>query len=1763
MGETGSALGVDIDGDNKVDLVSSNRNNTNFSIRQNTMTPPPVITVTGTLIAFNQCVGTPSASQTITVGGENLTTNISIGALTNFQYSLNDTTYASTLTLTPVSGSVAPRTIFIRYNNTIAGSNSGNISLTSTGATTVNVAASGTCFARPTIASTTPASRFCTGTVTLAATASAGTINWYAAQTGGSSLFTGNSFTTPSISTTTTYFVDATNNGCTTATRTGVTATINSAAITVQPVPQTICGPTSPLSLSVNATGGGTLTYQWRKGLSNIPGANASTFTIPSATAADTGSYSVVVTDSCANTATSNAASVTFNSIPAPVVANASLCAASGNVTLTNTGTVPANYGIRWYDNAALTVLLSTSNPSYTRFLSSSDTMFVRYEPLATMFSGVNTIDHNSLTGDDRGNIVVTQNYVYFFGDANIARYNASNLTGGTVLPLRDGLFATYGGTGTLYAFGNSSAPFGNGVGTATHVWRVDSALNTIAGSAVALSASVTLTGTLASGPDFVLVGASTIVKVNPVTGAVTTLTTTGTALAPNSAEIGPATGYATLENGNHYITYRASSLYNSGIARFHVEGNTNTVVFNPGVNSGSTVYSDLAAIAYSPWNNRVYFHHEGGRAATASTPFAEVGGYMDFPIRWANSCNSAVDTVVVTVGAPPTITGTTAASRCSTGTVTLSATASAGVVNWYTTSTGGTSIFTGTNFTAPSISSTTTYFVDATNNGCTSTSRTSVVATVNALPTATATAATATTFCQGGSVVINANTGAGLTYQWRNASGNISGATNASLTANAAGAYKVVVTNTNGCIDSSAAVNVTVNALPTATATAATATTFCQGGSVVINANTGAGLTYQWRNAGVNVPLATNASLTATTSGSYRVVVTNSNGCIDSSAAVSVTVVPSIAGNTIASNQSILINTTPAQLTGTLPTGGTGSYTYSWLVSTTGATSGFSAIASTNTQNYSPGVLSQNTWYRRLVTSGSCSDTTAALSITVNANIANNTISAAQTICSGTTPAGLTGLTPSGGTGSFTYTWLVSTTSASTGFSAAPGTNNAQNYTPGALTQTSWYRRYVVSGAASDTSAAIQITVSPVIAANTATGTQSICTGQTPTAIAGSTPTGGSGTYTYSWLSSTTSATAGYTSATGTNNVQNYAPAALTASTWYRRLVTSGGCSDTSAAAAITVNPAITTNTLTGGSTICNGNTTTINGTAPAGGSGSYTYSWLSSSTGATSGFSIASGTNNTQNYTTAPITANTWLRRLVSSGGCTDTSLAAAVTVTNTNTWSGTTGTAWGTTTNWGCGRIPVITDNVVIVPAANQPVITDGGRVANDLTINTGATLTINNAASVLAIGGAYTNNGTLTHTAGELVFAGAALQNIPAGTYSKINVNNAVGVTLTGNVSMSDSLKLSNGNVTLGSNNLTLSGTASVVSNASASRYIRTNGTGALIIQNIGSTGRTGAVSFPVGNSSYNPLTLTNAGTSDNYTVRVLDNVTNTPPTGLSLTNNVVGRTWVANEAVAGGSNATVTVQWSAVDELTGFTRAASYVALHNGTTWMATAATSAAGSNPYTQTRTGITSFSYFGVGSTGTLPVELLTFTAERKGREVSLDWATASEHNNDYFIIERSTDNINYTVVGKVQGQGTTAKTTAYQLMDDVSTLISNKIKVAYYRLKQVDLDGSINEAKTVNVDISEDLSGMTVTANPNPFQHSLAININIAKQEKVTLQVTDMTGKLITEQVVEAASGSNQIMLQGLENLKAGMYFVNVMGATEISTIKVVKQQ
>ena len=101
--------------------------------------------------------------------------------------------------------------------------------------------------------------------------------------------------------------------------------------------------------------------------------------------------------------------------------------------------------------------------------------------------------------------------------------------------------------------------------------------------------------------------------------------------------------------------------------------------------------------------------------------------------------------------------------------------------------------------------------------NGCSSTSIASAVI-VNALPVATVLLNGAATFCQGNSVIINANVGAGLTYQWQNNGANILGATGANYTATSSGSYAVLVSNVNGCSSASATTIVSVNSLPNVT---------------------------------------------------------------------------------------------------------------------------------------------------------------------------------------------------------------------------------------------------------------------------------------------------------------------------------------------------------------------------------------------------------------------------------------------------------------------------------------------------------------------------------------------------------------------------------------------------------------------------------------------------------------------------------------------------------------------------------------------------------------------------------------------------------------------------------------------------------------------------------------------------------------------------------------------------------------------------------
>lgn len=127
------------------------------------------------------------------------------------------------------------------------------------------------------------------------------------------------------------------------------------------------------------------------------------------------------------------------------------------------------------------------------------------------------------------------------------------------------------------------------------------------------------------------------------------------------------------------------------------------------------------------------------------------------------------------------------------------------------------------------------------------------------------------TTFCAGGKVTLSTNIVAGRSYQWKKDGVNISGATSSSYTATQAGDYQVKISSTD-CVAWSAPTKVTINTSLVAKITPGGPTTFCNGGSVKLFANTCSGYIYQWKKDGSNISVATANYYVATTSGSYQV---------------------------------------------------------------------------------------------------------------------------------------------------------------------------------------------------------------------------------------------------------------------------------------------------------------------------------------------------------------------------------------------------------------------------------------------------------------------------------------------------------------------------------------------------------------------------------------------------------------------------------------------------------------------------------------------------------------------------------------------------------------------------------------------------------------------------------------------------------------------------------------------------------------------------
>lgn len=160
------------------------------------------------------------------------------------------------------------------------------------------------------------------------------------------------------------------------------------------------------------------------------------------------------------------------------------------------------------------------------------------------------------------------------------------------------------------------------------------------------------------------------------------------------------------------------------------------------------------------------------------------------------------------------------------------------------------------------------------------------------------------------------------------------------------------------------------------------------------------------------------------------------------------------------------------------------------------------------------------------------------------------------------------------------------------------------------------------------------------------------------------------------------------------------------------------------------------------------------------------------------------------------------------------------------------------------------------------------------------------------------------------------------------------------------------------------------------------------------------------------------------------------------------------------------------------------------------------------------------------------LPVELSAFTAVASGKTTLLDWTTVSETANDYFAVERSRNGQNWTEIGRVEGQGTTAGTSQYNFTDENPVNGDN-----YYRLKQTDFDGSFAYSPVEIVNFA----GAASRVFPNPASNMFTLTTDA---EPATIRLIDAAGREVTAQCpITVVEGGLQVNVRALPS---GIYFV-----------------
>lgn len=449
-----------------------------------------------------------------------------------------------------------------------------------------------------------------------------------------------------------------------------------------------------------------------------------------------------------------------------------------------------------------------------------------------------------------------------------------------------------------------------------------------------------------------------------------------------------------------------------------------------------------------------------------------------------------------------------------------------------------------------------------------------------------------------------------------------------------------------------------------------------------------------------------------------------------------------------------------------------------------------------------------------------------------------------------------------------------------------------------------------------------------------------------------------------------------------------------------------------------------------------------------------------------------------------------------------------------------------------------------------------------------VDVGGDLTINSELDVSApsnytinLAGNFVSNGTFTPQNGQVVLDGTTDQTFDGIlTFYDLQLNKATGdLVMNTGIGVSNELNMTTGDVVLGNFDISLSA-AATITGASSNSYIQADGVGT-VIKSIDVV-MADYFNFEVGDVAiYSPfyfrLNAATIGASASINVN-LDNAVNA---NLRTDAPHLSRYWTFEDNDLSGSiNYDIAFIYDDTDDVVGtesllvpikFVTDVDTTDYTQGVDFDIDVATNRIFWN-------GLTTFSEGTAGLDAddpvVLPVELIYVQASLVDHDILIEWATASERDNDFFTIERSFNLQNFEAIGTVQGAGDSNETREYRFSDT-----NPYVGVSYYRIKQTDFDGAFTYSSVLRVETAF-LNDQPVSLDVYPVPSLLEEGVTVSMQNLIPgsiarLEVISLDGKMVySKEVVVSRSGEINHLVQVPETVVRGEYLLTIQYAGRI---------